>query len=160
MPSDPEYARVDLVLDLVNMGLLAGMSKTTPDFASVCDPVVEAVANVADWETLQRRVTVDLLRRADGLDVHSILRFVDGIRVVKLECGDPAVADEGDYYVLQNNDLKFVLESEREKWIAFLRLVDGVRTVESILEERGLEDGEIWKDLEEALEYGVLELAY
>jgi hypothetical protein len=56
--------------------------------------------------------------------------------------------------------LAFELERDLEPWVKFLRLVDGVRTVGDILQAANLADIDVWKHLEEAIEYDVLEVRY
>lgn len=64
--------------------------------------------------------------------------------------------DEGGYYILRNDDLEFALEPNLEPWVKFLRQVNGVRRVEEILETAGVTERDIWKHLEEAVKYDVL----
>ncbi len=156
LPNDPEYANVDLVLDLVNMGLLAATAKaqSKPDRYNGPLPVSEVV--VDDWSAWDERFGISLVRRAPALAHDSVVRFADGIRVVKNETGDPRMVDEGGYYILRNDDLEFTLEPNLEPWVKFLRLVNGVRSVDEILQAAGIADRDVWKHLEEAVEYDVL----
>lgn len=153
---DPEYANIDLLLDLVNMGLLAAIAKAEckPDRLDAGVPVAEVV--IDDWCAWEERNAVALVRRAPALTRRSVLRFADGIRVVKTKAGDPLVAEEGGYCVLRNNDLEFSLEPSLAPWIRFLHLVDGARSVDRILTEADLIEKDVWKHLEEAVEYDVL----
>ncbi len=153
---DPEYTNVDVLLDLVNMGLLAAIAKAecAPDRLDAALPVTEVL--IEDWHAWEERNAAALVSRAPELTVHSVLRFADGIRVVKSEAGDPQVTEEGGYYVLRNNDLEFSLEPSLEPWIKFLQLVDGRRSVDRILAEADLIEKDVWKHLEEAIEYEVL----
>lgn len=153
---DPEYANIDLLLDLVNMGLLAAIAKAEckPDRLDGALPVAEVV--IEDWRAWEERNAVALVSRAPELTGSSVLRFAEGIRVVKSEAGDPLVTEEGGYYVLRNNDLEFSLEPSLEPWIKFLQLVDGTRSVDRILAEADLIEKDVWKHLEEAIEYEVL----
>ena len=160
LPADPEYANVDLVLDVVNMGLLAAWAKTppAPDGWTGELPVSEVI--IDDWSSWEQRFGLSLVRRSPTLDQNSVIRFVDGIRLVKSEAGDPRLADEGGYYILRNNDLEFALEPKLEPWIKFLTQVNGVRTVAENLRAAGVSDRDIWKHLEEAIEYNVLNVCY
>jgi asparagine synthase (glutamine-hydrolysing) len=156
LPSDPEYANVDPVLDVVNMGLLAAMAKapSQPERLDGRLPVADVV--VDDWSTWEQRFGISLVQRSPILDRSSVVRFADGIRVVKSEAGDPRLVDEGGYYILRNDDLEFTLEPNLEPWVRFLRLVNGVRSVDEILQAMGAADQAVWKHLEEAVEYDVL----
>ena len=156
LPNDPEYANVDLVLDLVNMGLLAATAKaqSKPDRYNGSVPVSEVI--VDDWSAWEERFGISLVQRASALGHDSVVRFADGIRVVKSETGDPRMVDEGGYYILRNDDLEFTLEPNLEPWVKFLRLVNGVRSVDEILQAAGIADRDVWKHLEEAVEYDVL----
>jgi asparagine synthase (glutamine-hydrolysing) len=156
LPKDPEYTNVDIILDLVNMGLLSAMAKDMPDFKAIEAKIPVSAVEIGEWTEWEQRSGTELVERTPALDTHSIVRFGDGIRLVKREGGDPKVADEGDYYLMSNNELLFVLEAGLEKWVSFLRLVDGHRTIEKILAEANLQKNEVWKHLEESIEYGVL----
>jgi asparagine synthase (glutamine-hydrolysing) len=156
LPNDPEYANVDLVLDLVNMGLLAAMAQSQPGPESWTGQLPVSEVIIDDWSLWEQRFGPTLVHRSPTLDRNSVVRFADGIRVVKSEAGDPRLADEGGYYILRNNDLEFTLEPNLEPWVKFLRKVDGVRTVEEILQTAGVVDKDVWKHLEEAVEYNVV----
>jgi len=158
LPNDPEYANVDIVLDVVNMGLLAAMAKAPyePESFDGQLPVAEVI--VDDWSKWEQGFGISLVQRSPVLDRNSVVRFADGIRLVKSEAGDPRLADEGGYYILRNDDLEFTLEPNLEPWVKFLRLVNGVRSVDEILQAVGAADQVVWKHLEEAVEYDVLNL--
>jgi asparagine synthase (glutamine-hydrolysing) len=160
LPTDPEYASVDLVLDMVNMGLLAAMAKTPPAPESWSGHLPVSEVTIDDWSTWEQRFGLSLVRRSPTLDPNSVIRFADGIRLVKREGGDPQLADEGGYYILRNNGLEFALEPKLEPWIKFLRQVNGVRTVAENLRAAGVSDRDIWKHLEEAIEYNVLNVGF
>jgi asparagine synthase (glutamine-hydrolysing) len=156
LPNDPEYANVDLALDIVNMGLLATMAKaeSQPEGWRGELPVSEVI--VDDWSTWEQRFGTSLVQRTPALERRSVVRFADGIRVVKSEAGDARLLDEGGYYILRNDDLEFTLEPNLEPWVRFLRLVNGVRSVDDIMQAAGVADRDVWKHLEEAVEYNVL----
>jgi len=158
MPDDPEYANVDLVMDLVNMGLLATMAKTPPSPEKSIGELPVSEVSIDDWSVWAKRFTVSLVQRSEGLSRNSMIRFADGIRIVKGELGDPRLGDTGDYHILRDNTLEFTLEQNLEHWLKFLKFVDGLRTVGEILEAADLAESEIWKHLEEAIEYNVLEV--
>src|SRR5262249_50934342 len=117
-------------------------------------PAVEVI--VDDWSVWDQRFGISLVQRTPALSHDSVIRFADGIRVVKSEIGDPRVVDEGGYYILRNDDLEFTLEPNLEPWVRFLRCVNGSRSVNEILSAAGVADREVWKHLEEAVEYDVL----
>jgi asparagine synthase (glutamine-hydrolysing) len=155
LPEDPEYTNVDVVLDLVNMSLLAAMAKAEPEPAdSIALPVREVV--IDEWGSLGEHLGVSLIQRLPTLDRNSVLRFADGVRVVKSEAGDRRLIDAEEYYILRNNDLEFTIEPHLESWVKFLRQVNGTRSVDQILRRAGVAEGEIWKHLEEAVEYDIL----
>ena len=156
LPNDPEYGNVDLVLDLVNMGLLAAIARKQPVLERGHGPLPVSEVIVEDWSAWERRFGISLVQRSPALERNSVVRFADGIRVVKSEAGDARVMDEGGYYILRNDDLEFTLEPNLEPWVRFLRLVNGVRSVSDILLAAGVADRDFWKHLEEAVEYDVL----
>ena len=156
LPEDPEYAKVDLVLDLVNMGLLAAMAKAPAKPQAFDGPLSVTEVSVEDWSAWEQRFGVSPVQRTPALGRDSVVRFADGIRIVKSEAGDPRMIDDGGYYILRNDDLEFSIEPTLEPWMKFLRLVDGVRSVGDILKAARLTDVDVWKHLEEAIEYDVL----
>jgi asparagine synthase (glutamine-hydrolysing) len=156
LPDDPEYANVDLVLDLVNMSLLAAMAGAQPEATSWNGRLPINEVHIDDWASSEKRFGVALIQRSPSLERNSVLRFADGIRVVKSEAGDRRLMDAEEYYILRNNDLEFAIEAHLEPWVKFLRHVNGTRSVDQILQAAGVAEREIWKHLEEAVEYDVL----
>ena len=156
LPKDPEYLNVDLVLDVVNMGLLAVMATNPPKLESGNDQLPVSEVTIEDWSSWEQGFGVSLVQRAPTLDKKSVVRFAAGIRLVRSEAGDPRLADEGGYYILRNDKLEFTLEPDLGPWITFLRQVDGARTVQEIMQAAAVADAQIWKHLEEAVEYDVL----
>ncbi|MCP3417939.1 asparagine synthase (glutamine-hydrolyzing) [Bradyrhizobium brasilense] len=157
LPEDPEYANLDLVLDLVNMGLLAALAKAEPAMAKTETLPVKEVA-VDDWASLEQQFGVSLIRRSPTLDRGSVLRFADGVRVVRSVTGDRRLIDAEEFYILRHNQLEFAIEPDLEPWIGFLREVDGARSVDQVLKAAGVDAQDIWKHLEEAVEYDILNL--
>jgi hypothetical protein len=157
LPDDPEYKNVDTLLDLVNMGLLSAMAKEMPDFEAIGDKILVSAVEIGEWTAWEQQFGTKLVKRSSKLDTHNVVRFGDGIRLVKREGGDPNVADEGDYYLMSNNQLLFALEAGLEEWVSFLRLVDGRRTIQQIFEAASIQESSVWKHLEESIEYGVLQ---
>lgn len=134
------------------------VAKAPPDpETSIGEPLVSEVA-VADWSAWEAKSAISLVQRSETLGGNSVVCFVKEIRVVRSEAGDPRLTDEGGYYILRNNELQFEIERNLEPWVTFLRLVDGVRTVEEILRAAKLREIDVWKHLEEAIEYEVLEV--
>ncbi|WP_442756448.1 asparagine synthase (glutamine-hydrolyzing) [Methylocystis sp. JAN1] len=156
LPDDPEYANVDMVLDLVNMGLLAAMGRTPLEACAWEGPLPVTEVAIDDWSAWRQKFGISLVRRAPTLDRDSVLCFADGIRIVCSEAGDPRLKEDGDYYILRHNALEFALEPQLKPWVRFLRHVDGAQSVAEILDEIGMSDAEVWKHLEEAVEYNVL----
>jgi asparagine synthase (glutamine-hydrolysing) len=159
LPHDPEYGNVDLVLDIVNMGLLAAMARAQREPESWHGELSVSEVVVDDWSAWEEHFSISLVRRTPALGRASVVAFADGIRVVKSETGDPRLVDESGYYILRNDALEFSLEAHLEPWVKFLRNVDGVRTVAEILTEAGVTEREVWKHLEEAIEYDVLRVS-
>ncbi len=157
LPSDPEYSNVDLVLDLVNMGLLAAMAKAPEDAPAGWHgdlPVSEAM--IDDWPTWEQSFGVSLVQRAPSLERNSVVRFAEGICVLREEAGDRRVRDGGQYCIFRNDVLEFRIDAKLEPWVRFLRAVDGVMSVEETSRAAGVTEAEIWKHLEEAVEFNVL----
>ncbi|BDV40865.1 asparagine synthetase [glutamine-hydrolyzing] 2 [Methylocystis bryophila] len=160
LPNDPEYSNVDLALDLVNMGLLAAMAKApeeAPDSWSGDLPVSEAI--IGDWPTWEQNFGVSLVQRTPSLERSSVLRFADGISVLRKEAGDPKAGRSDAYCILRNDVLEFTLDAKLEPWVRFLRQVDGAKSVEETIRAADVTEAEIWKHLEEAVEYKVLQVS-
>ena len=157
LPNDPEYSNVDLVLDLVNMGLLAAMAKAPEEAPASWNgdlPVSETT--IDDWPSWEGNFGVSLVQRSPSLERGSILRFAEGVRLLREEAGDPKIGAGGRYCILRNDVLEFTLDAKFEPWARFLRHVDGVKSVEETSRAAGVTEAEIWKHLEEAVEYKVL----
>jgi asparagine synthase (glutamine-hydrolysing) len=154
LPNDPEYGNVDAILELVNMGLLQAMAREAPklDKASPSLPEVR----IDDWEAFRREHGESFVARHRDLSLESVPRFAEGVLLARCEGGDPDWRDEGGYYVIVNNELRFVIAAEEEDWIRFLCGVDGKRSVSSLLDDGGLRRERVWKHLEEAIELGVI----
>jgi len=156
LPEDPEFANVDLVLDLVNMSLLAAMARTEPEAAAGSSALLVREVAIDDWDAVQESLGVSLIQRSSALGLSSVLCFADGIRVVKSEAGDRQLIEAEEYYILRNSDLEFTIEPHLEPWIRFLRQVNGERSVGQILQDISVSEQDVWKHLEEAVEYNVL----
>ena len=160
LPNDPEYSNVDLVLDVVNMGLLAAMARAPEDAPDSWDgdlPVSEEV--IDDWPSWERDFGVSLVQRSPSLERRSVVRFADGIRVLREEAGDPKAISGGRYCILRNNVVEFTLDANLDPWVRFLQHVDGVKSVEETSRAAGVTETDIWKHLEEAVEYKVLNVS-
>ena len=155
-PNDPEYRGVDSILQLVNMGLLQTMASEPP--ALERRPVAPAEIKIDDWESFREGLGVAFVERQESLTLASVPRFAEGVLLTRCEGGDPSWIDEGGYYIIVNNELRFLIEPSEGDWIDFLRQVDGKNSVESILTDGGLARERVWKHLEEAVELGVLEI--
>jgi asparagine synthase (glutamine-hydrolysing) len=159
LPTDPEYTNIEPVFDLINMGLLASMARDPNSAPERWDgdlPIEEAV--IGDWSTWEHSFGATLVQRMSTLNENSIIGFVDGICLVKQQAGDPNVAFDGGYWILRDGALEFMVDAKLEGWVQFLRHIDGRKSVSEILGDVGLTAADIWKHLEEAIEYKVLHL--
>ena len=154
IPDDPEFEAVDMALDLVNMGLLAAMAEAPPEPSRISLPV--RAVDIEDWAEWEQRAAANMVQRVPALDHGSVLRFAAGVCLVRFEAGDPRLAGE-THNILRNGTVEFTLDGAGDHWLAFLREVDGARTVEELTRTTGVAEADIWKHLEEAVEYGVLE---
>ncbi len=155
MPNDPDYSGLGPVLELVNMGLLSGMARL-PAAPSPSSRIPVCEVEISDWGDWQRRSGTKMSTRIDGLSPSSILRFAEGILLVRCDGGDPKWSDPGSYYVIQGHTIRFVIDARFVDWLQFLRQVDGKRTIAAILGEISVRKETIWKQLEEAVEQQVL----
>jgi asparagine synthase (glutamine-hydrolysing) len=157
VPNDPQYSNVDPLLDIINMGLLSVMGQDpskTPDNWSGELPVSEAT--IDEWSAWEKINHVSLVKRTNSLENNSIISFVPGIRLMKNVGGDPSLRDRDSYAVFRNNNIEFEIDTRFQQWIDFLTNINGVRSVDQIFDITGATKAEIWKHLEEAIEFNIL----
>jgi asparagine synthase (glutamine-hydrolysing) len=151
---DPESVNADLVLRLVNMGLLDRMARSMDVSAVPGDdvPVLEA-AEIRSWREDAARLAIRLSGRR-ALAADSVLSIPSRVALVHSD-RDGAARES---YVLVDGRLEFVLDEESGPWLRVLRRLDGKRTFRKALSLARVQEAEVRRHAEEALEFGVLEL--
>lgn len=152
IPESVNYEDVPRVLRLLNMGLLDKMARDTA-FAppSATSPPVLEARPVDDWERESESIALELGSRRRDFDIDKPLRLADNVRLLS--------DNNGCWFISVNEALEYRLyESKVGQWLAVLREIDGQRTLREALEKAGVTEGAIRPNLEEALDYGVLQL--
>ncbi|WP_316169069.1 MULTISPECIES: asparagine synthase (glutamine-hydrolyzing) [unclassified Bradyrhizobium] len=155
IPDDPEYSDVELVLDIVNMGLLADMPRQASSARSKEGMVLEEL-NLEHWESWRDSHGRSIVHRTLELNELSIPRFVDGVNLVQWRAGS---GSDGQFHIVREGVLEYSFDQSSLAWVGFLLELDGIRTVGELLNRTRLPNAEVWKNLEEAIEYRVLELS-
>lgn len=152
IPEDPEYEDMESFLRLVNMGLLAEMAKEAAPVSAYEAPILPSL-QAKEWD--EEDIALRLALRREEITPDSIPELAEG--VLLLTTGEQAGVDRPCWHVLINGVLEYDLfEDEVGEWIAVLRRMDGKTSLGAILAELDLKQAEIRKDLEEALDYGVV----
>jgi asparagine synthase (glutamine-hydrolysing) len=153
MTADPESERVEMLLRLVNLGLLEQMTADLPEppVTTAFDRLPVALP-IADWAG--QRDKIELLtvpRPRVGLD--DVVRRGAGVTLVSA-VDDPAIC-----YVVVDGALEYVVDGDADAdWLRFLLAVDGERSVAQIVAQTGCEFDRVEPLLQDALEYRVLAL--
>ncbi|MEM7127815.1 MAG: asparagine synthase (glutamine-hydrolyzing) [Chloroflexota bacterium] len=152
IPNDPEYTHVDELTSIINMGLLAKMAREITPAQPNHDswPLLQAHTEVDDWEQMALQLAV----RRNDIDLDASLCFTPGSYLVKID----NVHDATNYLVAKHS-VEYQLDSEpMADWINVLRRIDGRRSLRDILAELSLPEAAVRKQLEEAMDYKVIQL--
>ncbi len=150
IPDDPEYTDMDHLVKLTNMGLLAQMAKT-----AAAEPVALNEAPVLPSLRAEEWDEDEIALRRQEITPESIPELAEG--VLLLTTGEQAAAEPGCWHILVNGELEYDLsEDEVGEWISVLRRMDGKASLGEILADVNLNQADIRKHLEEALDYGVV----
>ena len=150
--ADPESVNADLVLRLVNMGLLDRMARSM-DVSPVAGddvPVLEA-AEIRSWRDDAAGLAARFSSRR-ALAADSVLSMPPRVALVH---ADGAARES---YLLVDGKLEFVLDEESGAWLRVLQRLDGKRTFRRALALARVREADVRRHAEEALEFGVLEL--
>ncbi|WP_069742988.1 asparagine synthase (glutamine-hydrolyzing) [Streptomyces sp. EN23] len=146
--SDAPSIDVQLVLRLVNLGLLARMAEDMPPplVTTSAGPVPQSLT-VSDWDA--ERVGVE---ERIGVAPSLAPGLVVGLAPEVLLLSAPG--EDGIWFLAVNGTLEYVVDEE--PWLSFLRAVDGRRPLGEILTDCGIELGAVRDDLVGAMEHGLL----
>ena len=148
---DPAAGHVEVLLRLVNLGLLEQQAARPP-----APPVDSRFADVPralpvhDWAAERERIELLAVPRLKvGPD--SVLSRRPGLLLVRTEDQPSTV------YLAVDGGFRWVVDAEAAgDWLRFLRAVDGRRTVEKVLADLGQDMGSIRSTMQDAVELGVL----
>ncbi len=153
LQADPGTVPFELFLNVVNLGLLEAMalSPPSPPVTWRAAPVAESVA-VNDWQPESARIEEQVFRRSfPALD-----------QVVALAEGSLLLCDvqsPGTWYLAVNGAIEYeVDDTAQPQWVAFLRELDGVRDLNTVLAAAGVDADTIADLLTSSLDEGVLRM--
>ncbi|MER7208142.1 asparagine synthase (glutamine-hydrolyzing) [Streptosporangium sp. NPDC000239] len=142
-----DLAQVEILLRLVNLGLLSQMVSDLPP------PVVDMSAGpvpVALGGENEAR-TEEILGCAPSVEPGSVPAQEDGFLLLA------DTTAEGTWYVAVDGAVRYVLEKD-DDWLDLLRSVDGARSVAEIAELTGRPGDQVARQVAEAVEHGMLHL--
>jgi asparagine synthase (glutamine-hydrolysing) len=154
MVDDPAPTNVEVLVRLVNMGLLDSMARGAgpPAEGSGTMPVLSSIA-VGDWDTDREAIQLSLGMRREHVSLGAILALAPQVSLLRHEGAD----DGDDWFIAVDNQLEYSLsEAEAGPWLRVLRLIDGKRTLGEALQAAAVAEAEVRKFLEEAIDFGVL----
>ena len=124
---EPEPGGVEFLLRLVNLGLLDAMIHDLPAaHVEARHRALPPAVALTDWSSDQVRLQ-GLLRSAPALPPDTVLRFADEVLLL---CS-PSASDT--WFLAVDGVLEYVIDgAEEPEWCAFLRSVDGRRTLAEI----------------------------
>ncbi|MBV1849551.1 asparagine synthase (glutamine-hydrolyzing) [Catellatospora tritici] len=142
---------VDLVVRLVNLGLLEEMLAQLPP------PIIDipAPAPLSAWPAPVHdgEEGRDLARRVLGWVQPSdtaVLGWADGVMVLN-DPHDPDIC-----YLLRDGSIEFVVDGDAAAWRRVVALIDGTRTLRALLDSAQAEYAQIADEVGESLESGLL----
>ncbi|MFF2536986.1 asparagine synthase (glutamine-hydrolyzing) [Streptomyces cyaneofuscatus] len=146
--SDREHGSLEMLLRLVNMGLLESMTRDLPPA-----PVVGRTAStlssvpVEDWDAEAEALSARTLHRP-AVDPGAVYALGPDVLLA-------GQADEEDtWYVLVDGSIEFVIDRSAEgPWLQVLRTLDGVTPLGKVLAETGCSLDRMRPLLSEALEH-------
>lgn len=156
IPHDPEYAALEAALVLVNAALLERMAHDLP--APPAATTAEALASrpIADWDAELPQIALQLARRSAAVDLDHVLAFADNAYLVRED--NRHIAAPRSFLVVDQRIQYYLEEAESGPWLRVLRSVDGAQTLREILTATDIDEADIRKHLEEALEYRIVTL--
>jgi asparagine synthase (glutamine-hydrolysing) len=150
---DPSYRGIEIILELVNMGQLQILAREgyTPPNAGFGNHLDEY--SLKNWETDAANLELALGQRNTALGGESIIKLCQNVRLVQ----DRKFSNV--CFIAVNNELKYSLDiSTKKAWVDVLAQFDGIQNMSAILARLSVEEHQIRKDAEEALEFNVIEI--
>jgi asparagine synthase (glutamine-hydrolysing) len=151
--ADPTGDRVEILLRLVNLGLLEQMTSALPEppVATRFDRVPVALS-IEDWAGTREKIELLTVPRP-RIEPDQVVRRGAGVTLVS-NVDEPTTC-----YVAVDGTLEYVVDGGSDpEWLGFLLAVDGRRSVAEILARTGADLDRVYPLLQEAVEYRVLAL--
>lgn len=145
IPECPSYETLENIASLASLGLLAKWARENTE--------IEAVENLnlqwVDLETYGKEALAITLSTKKNITEETILAFAPKVGLF-------FNAKKDAFFLIKDEEILFTLE--KEGMIAFIQKVDGKQTVKEILAHIPYKFSDILADLEEGVEYGVLQV--
>jgi asparagine synthase (glutamine-hydrolysing) len=154
MTDDPAPTNVELLLRLVNMGLLDSMARQAgpPARAGHTTTALSSIP-VEDWDLDREAIELSLGVRREHVSLDAVPVLAPHVSLLRREG-----VDAGDaWFIAVDHHLEYSLsEAEAGAWLRVLRLIDGRRTLREALQVAEVTEAEVRKFLEEAVDFGVV----
>lgn len=153
LASTPDSPQVEIVLRMVNLGLLAAMVADLPR-PTVVTPIGAPPSSVvvSDWdgqaEDLERLVGL-----RPPLDPHDVPRLNDGVLLLH------PPGDQGRIYIAVDGSIEWVLDGDDPRLLAILRGIDGSRTLGEVLADLEVTVLDTYDQVRELLDQRLIVLA-
>lgn len=135
---------VELLLRLVNMGLLDQMSQALPITQPSSAPLVHEVSLRTDRRQRRAILFGELAGTPD-----SVLRFGDGVLLLD------GAANQS--FISVNGQLRFVIDHDTDStWLSVLRCIDGKKDVRTVCADVGCDPETVLEFIEQSIVEGVL----
>jgi asparagine synthase (glutamine-hydrolysing) len=146
MRADPRAGQLELLLRLVNLGLLEQMTQQLPSRpAEARREEIPVEVAIADWESEAEAVAALTVPRFD-VDPAGVPSLHDDVTVLH----DPR---QDQWYLAVAGSLEYVLDDE---WLTFVQHIDGQASVAEILASTGIDPEAVQAALADSIELGVV----
>ncbi|MFD1888415.1 asparagine synthase (glutamine-hydrolyzing) [Paenibacillus wenxiniae] len=151
---DPEVNNLEFLLRLVNMGLLNNMAENMDvKFDNAESFNILPNFNINDWDVEEEDIKLKFAKRRDEINNQEILTLAPNVLLVRAEKNH----QDDDLYIVINEKIEYVVSNtDSRDWLNFLIEIDGSKSVGEILVEKDINEANIRKYLEEAIDYGII----
>jgi asparagine synthase (glutamine-hydrolysing) len=152
VPDDPAYGDVPDLLKLTNMALLEKMAMKAAFKKPVVfsDTAVLDSIQVSNWDAEEDAIAATLSIRRQAIDLDAKVALRPEVTFLK---GVPA-----GWFLAVDEAIKYCLdEAENKDWIEVLQQINGERSINSIVAELNMPASRIRKNLEEAMDYNIIQ---
>jgi asparagine synthase (glutamine-hydrolysing) len=146
--ADPGHNGIELLLRVVNLGLLQTLAQRPPVTPPVVTAPAQPVLAIGDWDADADAVATAVAADAT-VSPRAVVRLAPNVLVLA-----DARGDDDSWFVAVDGEIRFALEPT--PWRSFLAAVDGETTVEDVCEVAGVSPAAVAASLAEALEAGLL----